>query len=197
MHRLILVLILAGVSGAQARDFVTTDGVLFRSTKVTRVEPMGLMISHEDGLAFLEWKRVPESLRREHGFSEEHYAAALAEAHRKEEIDKARLEKIQAARFRLLTHSAINMVRLALLAVRTNSEMTLFVKTLNQSPPTLADRGYESRSLQDRRLAERNYQAPRRTTSPVYSSRQCAGTTDKGFRCRRTTSRGSYCYQHP
>jgi len=197
MCRLILALLLVGVLGSQARDFVTTDGVLFRSTKVTRVEPMGLMISHEDGLAFLEWKRLPESLKRENGFSEERYAAAIAEVQRKESIEKARLEKIQADRLRSLTQSAVNMVRLALLAVRTSSELSLFVKTLPVAPPTLAARGYESRSLQDRDFTERNYQAQRRSVAPVYSSRQCAGTTKKGYRCRRTTSSGSYCYQHP
>jgi len=53
----------------------TTDGKIFTNAKLSKIEPDGIRIVHEDGIAKLPYEHLPESLREELNFDERQAAA--------------------------------------------------------------------------------------------------------------------------
>lgn len=55
------------------------DGTIYKSVKVNRVEPDGLLVSHQDGVARIPFERLPEDVRNLYGYGPVK-AAAYAKA---------------------------------------------------------------------------------------------------------------------
>lgn len=71
-----------------ARDLKTTTGEVFHNFAVTKKEPTGLRIVHDDGAAFVDFILLSEAEKKEFGFDAAAYAAGSA--------DKAAAEKALA-----------------------------------------------------------------------------------------------------
>lgn len=52
-------------------DVETVDGAVFRNAQVRRIEPDGLTLSHDGGLAKVPFSRLPENLRRKYEYDPE------------------------------------------------------------------------------------------------------------------------------
>jgi len=63
-------------SGAWARDITTTTGEVYHNAVVTKVQPDGIRIVHDDGAGFLNFQVLKDPDRREFGFDPVAYAAA-------------------------------------------------------------------------------------------------------------------------
>ncbi|WP_035604465.1 hypothetical protein [Haloferula sp. BvORR071] len=77
-------LVLLGLAAARAEDLTTTDGKTYKAVTVTKVEPDGLSISHEEGTAKVPFTKLPEEVRRLHGYDPEKADAYLKEKRRAE-----------------------------------------------------------------------------------------------------------------
>ena len=86
----LIVLFLGSVGIALAEDLTTTDGKIYKSVTVTKVEPDGVSISHESGTVKIPFTKLPEELQRQHGFD-----PAKADAYVKEQ--KRQWAEFQAA----------------------------------------------------------------------------------------------------
>ena len=72
-------------SGAWARDITTTTGEVYHNAVVTKVQPDGIRIVHDDGAGFLNFQVLTDPDRKDFGFNPTAYAAA--------EKDEASFEK--------------------------------------------------------------------------------------------------------
>src|SRR5580698_1004959 len=72
-------------SSAWARDITTTTGEIYHNAVVTKVQPDGVRILHDDGVGFLNFQILTETDRKDFGFNPAAYAAA--------EKDEAGFEK--------------------------------------------------------------------------------------------------------
>ena len=72
-------------SSAWARDITTTTGEVFHNAVVTKVQPDGIRIVHDDGAGFLNFQILTEPDRKDFGFDPAAYAVA--------EKDEANFEK--------------------------------------------------------------------------------------------------------
>lgn len=68
-----------------ARDITTTTGQVYHNAVVTKAQPNGVRISHDDGVGFLDYQILSEADRKEFGYDPVVYAAASK--------DEAGLEK--------------------------------------------------------------------------------------------------------
>jgi hypothetical protein len=73
------------VSSAGARDITTTTGDIYHNAVVTKVQPDGIRIVHDDGAGFVDFQILTEQERKEFGFNPTAYAVA-----EKEEADFAK-----------------------------------------------------------------------------------------------------------
>ena len=87
------VFVLAG-SAASARDLKTVNGEVFKNITITKQDPTGLQISHDDGVIFLDFRNLGPAEQKEFGYDPAAYAAAWKQ---KVEADKARREQVAAA----------------------------------------------------------------------------------------------------
>jgi len=76
----VLILASALASGAWARDIATTTGEVYHNAVVTKVQPDGIRIVHDDGAGFLDFQILKASDRKEFGFDPLAYAVAEKDA---------------------------------------------------------------------------------------------------------------------
>jgi uncharacterized membrane protein YgcG len=81
----VLIVASALASSAWARDLTTTTGEVYHNAVVTKVQPDGIRIVHDDGAGFLDFQILKESDRKEFGFDPIAYSVA--------EKDEANFEK--------------------------------------------------------------------------------------------------------
>jgi hypothetical protein len=81
----VLIVASALASSTWARDITTTTGDVYHNAVVTKVQPDGVRIVHDDGAGFLNFQILTEQDRKEFGFDPVAYAAA--------EKDDANFEK--------------------------------------------------------------------------------------------------------
>src|ERR1041385_5946397 len=62
-YLLICVTLLASAAVVLARDIVTLTGQTYYNVTVTRVDKTGILITHRDGTAFLEFSALPPAFR--------------------------------------------------------------------------------------------------------------------------------------
>jgi len=82
------------VSFAAARDLKTFNGEVYKNITVTKKDATGLQISHDDGVAFLDFRNLAEAEQKEFGYDPAAYAAGWKA---KLEADKVRREQALAA----------------------------------------------------------------------------------------------------
>jgi hypothetical protein len=81
----VLMVASALASGAWGRDITITTGEVFHNAVVTKVQPDGIRIVHDEGAGFVNFQILTEPDRKEFGFDPVVYAAA--------EKDEANFEK--------------------------------------------------------------------------------------------------------
>jgi len=86
MKRAILCALLA--LPAPAADLTTTEGKVYKNFTIRKVEPDGLAITHESGLAKVPFTKLSKEIQKEHGYDPEKAA----------QFAKERAEKDEAAR---------------------------------------------------------------------------------------------------
>lgn len=59
---------------AQARDLKTVSGDVFKNIAVTQQDATGIVITHDDGVIFLDYKNLGETEQKEFGFNAATYA---------------------------------------------------------------------------------------------------------------------------
>ncbi len=75
---LLVCALLASAGSLLARDIKTVPGQIYRGVTVTRIEKTGIAITHRDGAAFLDFSILPPEIRKEFGYTEDAYSAAVA-----------------------------------------------------------------------------------------------------------------------
>ena len=152
-----------------ARDIRTLSGHLYRNVTVTRVEATGIRITHESGVALIDFKDLPAELRKEFGYSEAAYEAGLTESKEREALAAVqrrateaavaaqRLADQQAAQFR------VNLAEQQRAALDAEA-----ARAAASAAPSYADRGYADRDYQSRGYDTLRY-APTRYSSSVSS----------------------------
>jgi hypothetical protein len=121
-------------SGAWARDITTTTGDVFHNAVVTKVQPDGIRIVHDDGAGFVNFQILAEQDRKEFGFNLVAYAAA--------EKDEADFEK-RKRELRLL--AAQQALVAAAKAVETGAAYAAYAAQAPASRwPTTMDVGYQT-----------------------------------------------------
>ena len=108
-----------------ARDLKTTTGEVYHNFAVTKKEPTGLRIAHDDGVAFVDFILLSEAEKKEFGFDAAAYAAGQGE---KAAEEKARQQALAAQ-----------------LAARKAAEKAAGERSL-------ADRDYSSRDYSQRQI---------------------------------------------
>ncbi len=81
-------------SVASARDLKTINGEVFKNITITKQDPTGLQISHDDGVIFIDFHILAAAEQKEFGYDPAAYAAAVKQ---KIEAEKARREQALAA----------------------------------------------------------------------------------------------------
>lgn len=201
---LTLVVLLASLSLALARDITTLTGQTYRNVTVTRIDKLGIGITHRDGFAFLDFSILPADIRREFGYTDAAYAAA--QAAQTAQKQQQELVAIETQR-RLAAEAATRQAELLRQreAAQAAAALAAAQRAAQAPPATIASRDYTSRGYTSRDFGTSRYTPPATTTTiPSPSTRsvsssggQCVATTKKGYRCSRSASPGSStCYQH-
>ncbi len=86
-----LTILLAGEIAA--RDLKTTTGEVYHNFAVTKKEPTGLRIAHDDGVAFVDFILLSDEEKKEFGYDAAAYAAGQVQ---KDAAEKARLQALAA-----------------------------------------------------------------------------------------------------
>lgn len=66
-----LPLLMCLAMAAAAKDLTTTDGRTYKKVSIRKVEPDGLAITHESGLAKVPFAKLSKELQKEHGYDPE------------------------------------------------------------------------------------------------------------------------------
>lgn len=199
MSRTLIALLVMVAMIAQGRDIVTVPGDVYRKVTVTRVERTGIRITHNDGVAFLDFKILSPQLRKEFGYTEEAYAAAQAELVNAEAERNRQASEI--ARVQIELQQERERQRTA--ALEAERQRLLALEAQKQQAAAIANRVYGT----DRGYAGRDYSTPRTRSEPPpvvstpspapMSSGQCIARTKKGYQCSRRAQPGtSTCWQH-
>jgi hypothetical protein len=123
-------------SGAWARDITTTTGDVFHNAVVTKVQPDGIRIVHDDGVGFVNFQILAEQDRKEFGFNLVAYAAA--------EKDEADFEKRQRE-LRLLAAQQV----LVAAAKATEAGAAYAAQPVPNRWPTTMEVGYQTPDFYD------------------------------------------------
>ena len=98
MKRACLTLLIAASallnSDSFARDLKTLNGDVFKNIIVAKKEAIGLLITHDDGVIFIDFKTLAEADQKEFGFDAVVYSAGLKQ---RIEAEKRRREQALAA----------------------------------------------------------------------------------------------------
>lgn len=62
-----------------ARDLKTVDGEVYKNIVVSQVDATGIQFSHDDGIAFIDFKKLPEKEQKEFGYDPVKYVAGVQE----------------------------------------------------------------------------------------------------------------------
>jgi hypothetical protein len=98
-------LLLGLLMAAGAEDLTTTEGRVYKNVTVRKVEPDGLSISHESGLAKIPFTKLPKEVQEKHGYDpakgkayaeEQGKKQAAAEAAIDRELNRQAREKAEA-----------------------------------------------------------------------------------------------------
>lgn len=157
---LLAALLLLSSDGA-ARDITTLTNQTFRNITVTRVDPTGVVVSHRDGVHFLEFAILPAAIRKEFGYEEAQAALAIAAKKRQEQalVDaqrrvattEAAARQAQELQRQAEMHAAAARVAAAQMPVPAPALVI----------PGETD-GIASRSYSDSSIASRSYDSPTR-----------------------------------
>jgi len=79
---------------AVGRDLKTFNGEIYKNIAISKIDATGLQISHDDGVAFIDFRNLAETEQKEFGYDPTAYAAGWKQ---KLEADKARREQALAA----------------------------------------------------------------------------------------------------
>jgi hypothetical protein len=86
----------------KARDLKTVDGEVYKNIVVSKQDATGIQISHDDGLAFIDFLNLSEKEQKEFGYDPAKYAAGMKEKiaaeKRRQEIAAQQWAAQQAAR---------------------------------------------------------------------------------------------------
>jgi len=81
------VCVLTGTA-ALARDLKTVTGDVYKNITITKQDPTGLQISHDDGVAFLDFRLLGPAEQKEFGYDPAAYTAAW-----KQKVEAARAQQ--------------------------------------------------------------------------------------------------------
>ena len=62
-----------------ARDLKTVNGEVFKNIAVSKKDATGIQITHDDGVAFVDFKNLSDAEQKEFGFDPAKYAAGQQE----------------------------------------------------------------------------------------------------------------------
>lgn len=65
-----------GLSSAKARDLTTYSGDVYKNIEVVKKDETGMQISHDDGVAFIDYKNLSEADQKVFGYDPAKYAIA-------------------------------------------------------------------------------------------------------------------------
>ena len=82
------VLLVAGATFARAENITTTEGKVFKNAEVIRFEPAGLVVKHDRGTNWIDWKDLPTATRKRF--------QAEARKRKEEEIQKLKRDLARA-----------------------------------------------------------------------------------------------------
>src|SRR4051794_1121703 len=88
-----VVCVIAGTA-ALARDLKTVNGEVFKNITITKQDPTGLLISHDEGVIFIDFRSLAAAEQKEFGYDPAAYTAAWKQ---KIDAEKARREQVFAA----------------------------------------------------------------------------------------------------
>ena len=84
-----------------ARDLKTVNGEVFKNIAVSKKDATGIQITHDDGVAFVDFKNLSDAEQKEFGFDPAKYAAGqqekIATEKRRRELAAQRAAAAQAA----------------------------------------------------------------------------------------------------
>ena len=84
-----------------ARDLKTVNGEVFKNIAVTKKDATGIQITHDDGVAFVDFKNLADAEQKEFGFDPAKYAAGqqekIAAEKRRRELAAQRAAAAKAA----------------------------------------------------------------------------------------------------
>jgi hypothetical protein len=86
-------LLLGLLMAAGAEDLTTTEGRVYKNVTVRKVEPDGLSISHESGLAKIPFTKLPKEVQKKHGYDPAKGKAYAEEQGKKQAQAEERLAK--------------------------------------------------------------------------------------------------------
>jgi hypothetical protein len=111
-------LLLGLLMAAGAEDLTTTEGRVYKNVTVRKVEPDGLSISHESGLAKIPFTKLPKEVQKKHGYDPEAKA---------KEVEKEWAARDWNGRFELVTEgdSTVNLSYVEALDLRADSRERL------------------------------------------------------------------------
>jgi len=176
---------------ADARDIVTRSGKIYRNATVVRVEKNGLDISYEDGVAFIDFKDLPEAVRMEFGFNELDYTSGVAE---RQATDLA----IARARWLAANEQTRRRDESETQRLESLTRVTAYAIPLERP---IATRDYAARDYSDPVYVERSY-SPGSYTSRDYSggysgsSRRSISTGGPVFVRSYTRKDGTFVHAH-
>jgi hypothetical protein len=176
MSRLLLcsLAFLATASLLLARDIKTLGDQTYRGVVVNRIEKTGIGITHQDGAAFLDFSILPPDIRKEFGYTETGYTAALAaqSAQREQQAmaanQQARIEaeaaalRAEAQRIR----AELSSVDLALARQRLENAATE-ARAASESQASIATRDYSATDYTKRDYSAERYSGSSNTGGPI------------------------------
>ncbi len=84
-------------------NLTTNSGEIYYDVKVTRVEKMGIGITHRSGVVFIDFSLLSDKVRRQYGYSEEQYLVGKQDERDREQrlrqAEQARVQEAQAASY--------------------------------------------------------------------------------------------------
>jgi len=86
-------LLLGLLMAAGAEDLTTTEGKVYKNVTVRKVEPDGISITHESGLAKIPFTKLPEEVQKRHGYDPAKGKAYAEEQAKKQARAEAEIDR--------------------------------------------------------------------------------------------------------
>ncbi len=172
IRKFTLTLVLATSFGAilYGRDIRTRGGEFFRDVSGTKIEQMGIRISHRDGTRFIDFKDLPSDVQKEFGFNEQLYATTLAANREREALVEVQRRASAAA---LESQKLADIESRAEIARRAEVAAQISTTPIGLAAPapsnsSISQRDFSSRNYAARDIAARDYTPPRYVAPPSY-----------------------------